>query len=114
LLKKLVNILKHDCKAQIEADLLSSAMNLVMKGYMEISIFERDKSKVNLDKPTLSNLALYQVNNTSSTWVTGFNHAPVGINIFDRFALKYMDGKNTKKQILDNLAHKKLLMVSLL
>jgi methyltransferase-like protein len=43
------------------------------------------------------------VNNTSSTWVTGFNHAPVGINIFDRFALKYMDGKNTKKQILDNL-----------
>ena len=27
----------------------------------------------------------------------------MGINIFDRFALKYMDGKNTKKQILDNL-----------
>ena len=101
--EKASKFFKDDCKAQIEADLLSSAMNLVMKGYMEISLFERDKSKVNLEKPTLSNLALYQVNNTSSAWVTGFNHAAVGINIFDRFALKYMDGKNTKKQILDNL-----------
>ncbi|MEA0970527.1 Methyltransferase domain-containing protein [Candidatus Megaera venefica] len=101
--EKASKFFKDDCKAQIEADLLSSAMNLVMKGYMEISLFERDKSKVNLEKPTLSNLALYQVNNTSSTWITGFNHAPVGIDIFDRFALKYMDGKNTKKQILDNL-----------
>lgn len=101
--EKASKFFKNDCKAQIEDDLLSSAMNLVMKGYMEISLFERDKSKVNLEKPTLSNLALYQVNNTSSTWVTGFNHAPVGINIFDRLALKYMDGKNTKKQILDNL-----------
>ena len=78
-------------------------MNLVIKGYMDISLFERDKAKVNLEKPTLNNLALYEVNNTNNTWVTGFNHAPVGINIFDRFALKYMDGKNTKKQILDNL-----------
>jgi glycosyltransferase involved in cell wall biosynthesis len=58
---------------------------------MDISLFERDKAKVNLEKPTLNNLALYEVNHTNNTWVTGFNHAPVGINIFDRFALKYMD-----------------------
>lgn len=102
-IEKANKLFKMDFKDQIEADLLTNAMNLVIKGYIEISLFERDKSKVNLEKPTLSNLALYQVNNTNNTWITGFNHAPVGINIFDRFALKYMDGKNTKKQILDNL-----------
>ncbi len=103
IVEKANKFFKTDCKAQIEADLLGNAMNLVIKGYMEISLFERDKAKVNLEKPTLNNLALYEVNHTNNTWVTGFNHAPVGINIFDKFALKYMDGKNTKKQILDNL-----------
>lgn len=94
---------KEESKSHIAAELLNNAMNLVIKGYMEISLFERDKTSINLEKPTLSNLALYQVNNTTNTWVTGVNHSPIGINVFDHYALKHMDGKNSKKQILDNL-----------
>lgn len=103
IVEKANKLFKTDCKAQIENDFLNNAIRLVIKGHMEISLFERDKSRVNLEKPTLSNLVLYQVNNTSNSWITGFNHIAIAINIFDRFALKYMDGKNTKKQILDNL-----------
>lgn len=75
-------------------------MNLVMKGYMEISLVQRDKDEVNLDKPTLSNLSLFQVNNTDYAWVTCRNHVPVGLNIFDKIALKFMDGKNNRNQIV--------------
>ncbi len=95
--------LKGSHKAQIEAELINNAMNLVMKGYMEISLMERDKDKVNLEKPTLSNLSLFQVNNTDYAWVTSRNHVPVGLNIFDKIALKFMDGKNNRNQIVDNL-----------
>jgi methyltransferase-like protein/cyclopropane fatty-acyl-phospholipid synthase-like methyltransferase len=89
--------------AQIEMDLLKNAMNLIIKGYIEISLQERDKSKVKLDKPILSALVLHQVNNQNSTWVTNVAHEPISVNFFDKFALKYMDGKNSKKQILDHL-----------
>jgi methyltransferase-like protein len=78
-------------------------MNLIIKGYIEISLQERDKSKVKLDKPTLSALVLHQVNNQNSTWVTNVAHEPISVNFFDKFALKYMNGKNSKKQILDYL-----------
>ena len=84
-------------------DLLKNAMNLVIKGYIEISLFERDKNKVKLDKPELSELATYQAKLSNNTWITNIAHAPIGINLFDKFALKYMDGKNTKKQILEHL-----------
>jgi methyltransferase-like protein len=89
--------------AQIEMDLLKNAMNLVIKGYMEISLQERDKAKVKLDKPALSPLVSHQASNPNSTWVTNVAHEPIAINFFDKFALKYMDGKNSKKQILDHL-----------
>jgi len=94
---------KTDSKAQIEADLLKNVMNLVIKGYIDISLIERTSDKVKVDKPKISDLAFYQANNTNNTWVTNLYHAPVGINLFDKFALKYMDGKNTKQQILELL-----------
>lgn len=94
---------KEDRKAQIENDLLNNAMNLVIKGYMDICLLERNKAKVNLDKPCVSNLVLHQVNNTVNNWVTSPSHVPIGINIFDKFALKYMDGKNTKDSIIEHL-----------
>jgi len=94
---------KTDRRAQIEMDLLKNAMNLVIKGYIEISLFERDKDKVKLDKPELSELATYQAKLSNNTWITNIAHAPIGINLFDKFALKYMDGKNTRKQILERL-----------
>ena len=70
---------------------------------MDISLVERDKNKIKLDKPELNEMTSYQVNNTNNNWITNDLHSIVGIDFFDKFALKYMNGKNTKKQILDNL-----------
>lgn len=103
LIEKANNKFSVNRAAQIEIDFLKNAMNLIMKGYIEISLQERDKEKVQLEKPVLSILAAHQIKNPASTWVTNISHAPVAINALDKFALKYMDGKNNKQQILDCL-----------
>lgn len=102
-IKKANKKFKANRTAQIEMDLLNNVMNLVMKGYLDISLVERDKDAIKLEKPALTKLALYQAQNTENTWVTNVDHAPVGLNLFDKFAVKYMDGKSTQDQILDNL-----------
>lgn len=103
LINKADKLLKGDNKAIIEAELLKNSMNLVIKGYMDIHLNNRDKEKVKLDKPNVSKLVQYQVEKTTNNWVTNLSHAPISINFFDKFAIKYMNGKNTKKQILDGL-----------
>jgi methyltransferase-like protein/2-polyprenyl-3-methyl-5-hydroxy-6-metoxy-1,4-benzoquinol methylase len=103
IVSKADKLFNNDCQQHIKAELHNNAMNLVIKGYMEISMFEKDKDKIHLEKPVLNNLALYQINHTKNNWVTSSNHSVVSINIFDKFALKYMDGKNTKNQIVSHL-----------
>ena len=103
LVKKANKKFKTNRAAQVEIDLLKNAMNLIIKGYIEIRLHGRDIEKVKLDKPTLSVLASHQANTPNSTWITSIAHEPISINFFDKFALKYMDGKNNKKQILDHL-----------
>jgi methyltransferase-like protein/2-polyprenyl-3-methyl-5-hydroxy-6-metoxy-1,4-benzoquinol methylase len=89
--------------AQVEADLLNNALNLVIKGYMEIALSEKDREQLKLDKPAVSPLILKQSENLGTNWVTSLYHEPIGVNAFDKIAMKYMDGKNNKKQILDLL-----------
>lgn len=103
LVEKVSKLFNNGKKQEIENELIANAMNLVIKGYIDISLHEKDKSKINLDKPCISNLALHQVNETNNNWITSITHNAVGINIFDKFALKYMDGNNTQKDILDHL-----------
>jgi len=101
LINKADKLIKSDAKAAIEAELLKNVMNLVIKGYMDIHLQSRDKVK--LDKPSVNYLVKYQAEKTDNNWVTSQVHAPISINFLDKFAIKYMDGKNTRVQILDSL-----------
>lgn len=103
LIEKADKLIKGDAKAAIEAELVKNVMNLVIKGYMDLHLNSRDKEKIKLDKPSVNKLVKHQVENTSNNWVTSQTHAPISINFFDKFAIKYMDGKNSKEQILDHL-----------
>ena len=103
LINKADKLIKGDAKAAIEAELLKNVRNLVIKGYMNIHLQSRDKEKVKLDKPHVNKLVQYQAEKTDNNWVTSQTHAPISINFFDKFAIKYMNGKNTKTQILDSL-----------
>lgn len=92
--------LKGKMKAEIEKDLINNAMNLVIKGYINISLESGNKEKSDLKKPKLSELAIYQATKTNHNWVTNQLHSPIAINVFDKFAIGYMNGKNTKDQII--------------
>lgn len=96
-------LLNKNGKTEVERDLLGNAMNLIIKGYIGIALKSGHKDKINLDKPKVSALVAYQATKTLNNWVTNQLHNAVSINAFDKFALKYMDGNNSKDQIIDKL-----------
>ncbi len=102
-IEKANKLFKKDNKDQIKAELLANAMNLVMKGFMEIHMNEKTRDKINLTKPSARKLPSYQASNTQHSWVTNHSHTPVSITIVDKFALQYMDGKSSKPEIIDQL-----------
>lgn len=95
--------LKNDAKAEIEQQILRNAMTLVVKGLLHLNLEPGNKDSLNLDKPKLSKIALHQVTNTANSWVTSNHHNTMGITVFDKVAGKYMDGKNSKAQIVEHL-----------
>jgi methyltransferase-like protein len=87
---------------EVKNELLNNAMKLVLQGYINITM-QHGRDKVNLDKPKAAKLVSYQVSNTSNMWVTSLKHEVVGINLFEKIALQYMDGKNEKSKILESV-----------
>jgi methyltransferase-like protein/cyclopropane fatty-acyl-phospholipid synthase-like methyltransferase len=87
---------------EIKAEFLANAMKLVLQGYINITLHNTRK-EVNLDKPKTSKLTLYQVTHTSNMWITNQRHEVVTINLFEKFALRYMDGKHDHKQIIESV-----------
>ncbi|WPY00209.1 Methyltransferase domain protein [Candidatus Trichorickettsia mobilis] len=86
--------------AEIKKEFLSNAMRLVLQGYITITL-QNTRSKANLDCPKVAKLPVYQVTHTNNLWVTSLKHEAVEINIFEKYAIKYMDGKRTKQEIVD-------------
>ncbi|MCP5369290.1 MAG: methyltransferase regulatory domain-containing protein [Rickettsiaceae bacterium] len=96
-------LLKKDCKAEIEKEFENIALNLVIKGILDIGLNERDKEKLDLQKPKVTALVQYQLQNPQRTWVTSSRHIPVSLNIFDKVALQYMNGSRNLEEISELL-----------
>lgn len=90
-------------KSQIEAELLNNAMNIVIKGYMNIYSHPGNLEKIKTDKPCVSKIAMYQVTKTNHNWVTNNLHSPVAINALDKYALQHLNGKNNKEAVVNLL-----------
>ena len=91
----------HNTKLnEVKAELLDNAMKLVLQGYINITTQEhRDAPELNTPKTT--KIVIHQATHTPYMWVTNLKHEPIGVNIFEKFALRYMDGKHDKKAIID-------------
>lgn len=87
--------------AEIKAEFLQNAMRLVLQGYLSITL--QKGREVKLDKPKTSQLVQYQVVNSPNLWVTNLKHEAIGINIFEKFALRYMNGENDINNILESV-----------
>ncbi len=87
---------------ELKEEFLANAMRLVLQGYITITA-EGTRAEPKLDKPKASKLIVYQVSHTNNGWVTNLNHEIVAINLFEKYALRYMDGKHDKKQIIESI-----------
>ncbi len=103
LVKKSCTKLKGDMKESVERDVINNAVNLVVKGYINLSLSGGKKDEINLEKPKLSDLAVYQATKTGHNWVTNRLHNIIGVNVFDKFIAQYMNGENDKEKIIDCL-----------
>ena len=91
----------HNTKLnEIKAELLNNAMKLVLQGYISITN-QKHRNNPDLDKPKTTKMVIHQANHTPYMWVTNLKHEPIGVNFFEKFALRYMDGKHDKKAIID-------------
>lgn len=87
---------------EVKSEFLNNAMRLVLQGYINITL-RSSKQMKKTSKPQVTQLSRYQAGKTNSTWVTNLYHEAVGLNLFEKFAIRYMNGKNTKKQIVDSV-----------
>jgi methyltransferase-like protein len=87
---------------EIKAEFINQAIKLVLQGLITITM-QNHRSMPNLKKPKAIQIAMYQANHSPAMWVTNLKHNPISINFFEKFAIKYMDGKHDKKAIIDGV-----------
>ena len=91
---------------EIRNEFLNNAMKLVLSGHMNIST-EPSKHKFKITKtPKISKLARAQIEHHPGYWVSNLRHERVGINAFDKIALRYFDGKNDIETIKQKMLEK--------
>jgi len=103
LVNKAEKKLKGDMKSIIEEAIIDKAMSLVLKGVIELSLEPGNKDKIDLKKPKISALTMYQATQTRNMWVTNNYHAAILVNIIDKYIMQYLDGTKNKEQIIDCL-----------
>ncbi len=95
--------LKNIDRVQIKNELLNNAMRLVLSGYMTICSEPLNFTNQVASKPKASKLAQYQAERMPGLWVTTQKHERLGINLFEKYVIRYLDGKNTNAQIIDKI-----------
>lgn len=82
-------------KDDIEAELINNAMGLVLSGYITISTESIKATSIVGDKPKVNDLVRYQCEHIPGLWITNAMHEKLDINLFEKFAFRYMDGKHS-------------------
>lgn len=100
LVKRASSMLKNVEESKVEIDLLQNAMNLVIKGYINLHSSE-NLNEVDLEKPKASTLAVHQATKTNNVWVTNLSHQAITLNAFDKLLIGNLDGTKNNDEIAD-------------
>ncbi len=90
-------------KTKVEEALENNAISLFIRGMLELSLATGKYGKLDLNKPKLYRLALYQIRSTPNEWIVNTMHNSISIDYFDRLVGQYMNGRKTVGQILEKL-----------
>lgn len=86
------------------SEILQNLLELIFSGLINISFYPPLYINKILDRPKVSSLVRYEALQCQS-WVTNQENASVTISAFSTLALRYMDGKHTIEEILDQLVN---------
>lgn len=89
--------------SDIKTEFANNAMRMVLSGYITITSEKPHYINVLSAKPKVSELVRYQCSNVPGLWVTNEMHDRLGITLLEKYALRYMDGKNKKEDLVEKL-----------
>lgn len=95
--------LHSTAKEQIKNEFLANALQMIFSGQLSISLEGNKAANRVSEKPQVTLLARYQTEKMPQMWVTNTNGHPIAVNIFAKYAFRYMDGKRNKEQIVEEL-----------
>ena len=76
---------------------------MIFSGQLSISLEGNKAANKVSEKPQVTLLARYQTEKMPQMWVTNSNGHPIAVNIFAKYAFRYMDGKRSKEQIVEEI-----------
>lgn len=107
LLEQSAKKLKNSKPEDLMPDFLNNAMKLALSGYISISSEKPEYSTKIGKKPKVSELVRAQAEFTAAFWVSTQKHERLPISLFDKVALRYLDGKNSfddvKLKVFDHI-----------
>lgn len=95
--------LKEPDRKALKNELVNNALRFVLSGHMQISTEPSLAITSISEKPKVSEVTRYQAKSNTRLWVTNLHHERIGINLFDKYAMQYMDGKHTHEEIIDKV-----------
>ena len=88
---------------EVTKELVNIGMQLFLQGYLSLTAASI-KPKADTVKPKLNTMAMYQINQNNSIWITNTTHEPIRIsNDLERYVFKYMDGSRDIEAIVNEL-----------
>ncbi|MDX2050318.1 MAG: class I SAM-dependent methyltransferase [Rickettsiaceae bacterium] len=101
--------LKNVTAQQIKQEFLANGLKLVLAGYLGIKLDGPAYKSEPSQKPKVSELVRAQCEYMPGLWVTNLKHERIGINLLDKVAFRYFDGKHTLEEVRSKVLERILL-----
>lgn len=90
-------------RAAAELEIAAQLLRFILAGHISAKAQNVSYAKQATNRPKVLDIAIYQASFAPNMWVTNAKHERVAVNIFDKFALRYCDGKHDLDGIVEKL-----------
>ncbi len=103
IIQMVVDRLPEVAKEEIEAQANLSLLDLFLRGKIKVRMDALHVQTNVTDTPEVWSYTLAQVDELTNSVVTNLHHEILRLSLIEMYLIRYLDGKNSKDQILDHL-----------
>ena len=100
---KAVALLEDVSKEDVMAEMNLNLLKLILSGHIKIRLDQPAANFTPGDYPKAWEYAVAQCHDLNQDSVTNLYMEGMGLNPFEKFMIRYLDGKSTKEEILDKI-----------